>query len=471
MPSNKTIINNINIKLDKNVEGLKKVKKNLRKKKGKGNKKTNNKKKITNNQQEKPPFGNYQYPAPIIINPQQQKQLDDNYSKKLAEMMQKKFDEEYAKNENEKAKLKTGKNNGPQQVGAFKGDEEGNVKDQLNKNIPPPPGFATKGSTKLTQSTNDYKTVDLNDQPNNTFQIANIINDQPIKKSEQFEQDVNNANNNYDDLPKLEVVEGELVESDNNTIEVGEAVPASKNGKPKHYCEICGIYIENTPSSIRRHNETLRHRHNAFQIGLRDGKPSAIAAKNALDYFANDGVSDSSSGSLSDVSSQSLASNNKEDNELFATSKIGSDTDDNSTIKSSLSKMSKTSSNTDIEPTKDIKQKIRAPDALSPTKNLYPTHDKVFSSPNDSKLGSALKKYTNDMKTNAVTFNTPSNIMDTPLSTIKVPNPDPNDFSIDEYLTNLTNDTNNNINTGPSAQFDQYVNKQDRKKRLNFGNK
>jgi len=111
MPSTKQLINNnISIKL------LGKQTKNKSKSKRKNQNRANDKKVL----QSKPSFSNFQYPQPIIINPQQQKQLDENYSNKLATLMQKKFDEEYAKKENEKATQKMNR------VGAFQAVDNGN---------------------------------------------------------------------------------------------------------------------------------------------------------------------------------------------------------------------------------------------------------------------------------------------------------------------------------------------------------
>ncbi len=111
MPSTKQFINNnISIKL------LGKQTKNKSKSKRKNQNRANDKKVL----QSKPAFSNFQYPQPIIINPQQQKQLDENYSNKLATLMQKKFDEEYAKKENEKATQKMNR------VGAFQAVDNGN---------------------------------------------------------------------------------------------------------------------------------------------------------------------------------------------------------------------------------------------------------------------------------------------------------------------------------------------------------
>ena len=58
----KSIINNINIKVNSDDKKMKKDKKKKRRSKAKKDKVT---------KQEKPAFGNYQYPQPIVINPQQ----------------------------------------------------------------------------------------------------------------------------------------------------------------------------------------------------------------------------------------------------------------------------------------------------------------------------------------------------------------------------------------------------------------
>lgn len=104
---NKDIVNNNKITI--NLSDVLKEKKDKKRKK-KLRRRLLKEKEIVK-KQFKPPLSNFQYPAPVVvnaINPQQQKQLNLDYDKKLAQVLQTKFDEEYKKRENEKVISKPG---------------------------------------------------------------------------------------------------------------------------------------------------------------------------------------------------------------------------------------------------------------------------------------------------------------------------------------------------------------------------
>ena len=84
-------------------------------------KKSTRRRRTTTKKQNKPPFSNYQYPQPIIIQqPQQQREQIKN-DENIAKQIQLKFDEEYAKKENEKATKKQSS-----VPGAFQSVDDGN---------------------------------------------------------------------------------------------------------------------------------------------------------------------------------------------------------------------------------------------------------------------------------------------------------------------------------------------------------
>lgn len=271
MSSKKTFVNNINIKLDSNDEPLKKLKKE--KKKRKKNKNKNLKKEKDKKMlQEKPPFSNYQYPQPIIVNPQQQKQLDDTYSKKVAELLQKKFDEEYAKEENEKAKLKSAakKNNTP---GAF--------------------SKHNRTSNRLVNKVNDnFSRPNLNSKQTDDFSTAKLSSeddsdsDMPPLEEATVPIVTTTTNLNTTSIVANAVAVPEEEEPE-NIIEVAEveSVPVDKNGNPKWFCEVCKEHYVNTTKSIRTHSATLKHKANFAKTNPDD--PRVKNVLDTLDYFTD----------------------------------------------------------------------------------------------------------------------------------------------------------------------------------------
>lgn len=158
MPSkNKDIVNNNKITI--NLSDVAKEKKE--KKRRKKLRRRLLKKQEKELKQAKPAFSNFQYPAPVVvnaINPQQQKQLNLDYDKKLAQVLQTKFDEEYQKRENEKARSKpVEKPAEPKQenVGAFKSIDDGR-------------GFS-QTVDMLSKSNNNYRTAQLNTESDNLY--------------------------------------------------------------------------------------------------------------------------------------------------------------------------------------------------------------------------------------------------------------------------------------------------------------
>lgn len=155
MPSkNKDIVNNNKITI--NLSDVAKEKKE--KKRRKKLRRRLLKKQEKELKQAKPAFSNFQYPQPIIINPQQQKQLNLDYDKKLAQVLQTKFDEEYQKRENEKARSKpVEKSAEPKQenVGAFNAIDDGR-------------GFS-QTTDLLSKANTTYQTAQLNTESDNLY--------------------------------------------------------------------------------------------------------------------------------------------------------------------------------------------------------------------------------------------------------------------------------------------------------------
>ena len=157
MPSkNKDIVNNNKITI--NLSDVAKEKKE--KKRRKKLRRRLLKKQEKELKQAKPAFSNFQYPAPVVvnaINPQQQKQLNLDYDKKLAQVLQTKFDEEYQKRENEKAIKPVEKSAEPKQenVGAFNAVVDGR-------------GFS-QTVDMLSKSNNNYRTAQLNTESDNLY--------------------------------------------------------------------------------------------------------------------------------------------------------------------------------------------------------------------------------------------------------------------------------------------------------------
>lgn len=157
MPSkNKDIVNNNKITI--NLSDVAKEKKE--KKRRKKLRRRLLKKQEKELKQAKPAFSNFQYPAPVVvnaINPQQQKQLNLDYDKKLAQVLQTKFDEEYQKRENEKARKPVEKSAEPKQenVGAFNAVVDGR-------------GFS-QTVDMLSKSNNNYRTAQLNTESDNLY--------------------------------------------------------------------------------------------------------------------------------------------------------------------------------------------------------------------------------------------------------------------------------------------------------------
>lgn len=154
MPSkNKDIVNNNKITI--NLSDVAKEKKEKKRKKKLRRRLL--KKQEKELKQAKPAFSNFQYPQPIIINPQQQKQLNLDYDKKLAQVLQTKFDEEYQKRENEKARKPVEKPAEPKQenVGAFNAIDDGQ-------------GFS-QTTDLLSKANTTYQTAQLNSNTNNLY--------------------------------------------------------------------------------------------------------------------------------------------------------------------------------------------------------------------------------------------------------------------------------------------------------------
>jgi hypothetical protein len=211
MPKNKSsdskIIQNVNIKLGDDTKRI--VKKRRRKR--------NNKTK----KQEKPPFSNYQYPAVVYRDvPSKTQQITQDAN--LAKQIQLKFDEEYAKRENEKATKKKSDN----KPGAFNSVDDGN-------------GFSQEVNQITKQFINDSAKPDTSviQQANNLFQRSNLLNEikaTPIS--------VNPA----------------------NIAEVDEQV---KPANASIYCEICGGRYK--LNGQKRHLETKKHQ-NALKSAEED---------------------------------------------------------------------------------------------------------------------------------------------------------------------------------------------------------
>lgn len=109
--------------------------------------------------QAKPAFSNFQYPQPIVvnaINPEKQKQLNLDYDKKLAQVLQTKFDEEFTKRENEKATKRNSSSEPTQEnVGAFNAVDDGR-------------GFS-QTTDLLSKANNNYRTAQLNTETDNLY--------------------------------------------------------------------------------------------------------------------------------------------------------------------------------------------------------------------------------------------------------------------------------------------------------------
>ena len=179
MPSkNKDIVNNNKITI--NLSDVTKEKKE--KKRRKKLRRRLLKKQEKELKQAKPAFSNFQYPAPVVvnaINPQQQKQLNLDYDKKLAQVLQTKFDEEYQKRENEKARSKPVEKPAEpiqENVGAFNAIDDGR-------------GFS-QTTDLLSKANTTYQTAQLNTESNHLYNkpflsaIAlpqdNIYNAEPV---------------------------------------------------------------------------------------------------------------------------------------------------------------------------------------------------------------------------------------------------------------------------------------------------
>jgi len=204
MPKNKSsdskIIQNVNIKLGDDTKRMVKKRRQRR----------NNKTK----KQEKPPFSNYQYPSVVyrdVPSKTQQVKQDEN----LAKQIQLKFDEEYAKRENEKATKKKSDNPSTNKPGAFNSVDDGE-------------GFSKEVNQISKQFVNDSsKPNNAVMKADNLFQRSNLLSE--IKATP---ININQA----------------------NIAEVDEQIqPANAS----IYCEICGgSYRLNTQ---KRHFGTQKH--------------------------------------------------------------------------------------------------------------------------------------------------------------------------------------------------------------------
>ena len=200
MPKNKSIdsniIQNVNIKLGDDTKRIVKKRRQRRINKTK--------------KQEKPPFSNYQYPA-VVYRDVPAKTQQINQDANLAKQIQLKFDEEYAKRENEKATKKKSDN----KPGAFNSVDDGN-------------GFSQEVNQIPKQFFNDSsKPNNAVMKADNLFQRSNLLNEikaTPIS--------VNPAN--------IAVVD-EQVKPANASI----------------YCEICGGSYK--LNGQKRHFETKKH--------------------------------------------------------------------------------------------------------------------------------------------------------------------------------------------------------------------
>jgi hypothetical protein len=154
----KQLINNvINIKItDEKKKEKRKAKRKLRKEK--------------ELKQSKPAFSNFQYPQPIIINPQQQKQLNLDFDKKVASALQTKFDEEYTKRENEKATRKASTTTTTQPA---------TTSESVQNNVARPSGQADTAYPGAFNAVDDgfgfSQTTDLLNKANTNYQTSQLL--------------------------------------------------------------------------------------------------------------------------------------------------------------------------------------------------------------------------------------------------------------------------------------------------------
>lgn len=179
--------------------------------------------------QAKPAFSNFQYPQPIIINPEKQKQLNLDYDTKLSKLLQTKFDEEYAKRENEKA---TKKQSEPIQenVGAFNAVFDGR-------------GFS-QTTDLLSKANNNYRTAQLNTETDNLY------------------------NNNKPFLSVLSLP--------NNNIYNAEPVVVKAQKEVDHFCPICGKGYRSEGTLKNHISKTHPNETPAKQINDNDMQSSLI---------------------------------------------------------------------------------------------------------------------------------------------------------------------------------------------------
>lgn len=179
--------------------------------------------------QAKPAFSNFQYPQPIIINPEKQKQLNLDYDTKLSKLLQTKFDEEYAKRENEKA---TKKQSEPIQenVGAFNAVDDGR-------------GFS-QTTDLLSKANNNYRTAQLNTETDNLY------------------------NNNKPFLSVLSLP--------NNNIYNAEPVVVKAQKEVDYFCPICGKGYRSEGALKNHISKTHPNETPAKQINDNDMQSSLI---------------------------------------------------------------------------------------------------------------------------------------------------------------------------------------------------
>ena len=191
------IVQNVNIKIGDSSTKSKKTKR----------------RRTTTKKQAKPPMSNFQYPQPILIQ-QQPQQLQREQIKKdenIAKQIQLKFDEEYAKRENEKATKKQ-----TAVPGAFQSVDDGN-------------GFSQEISRmNKTFVNNSASAQTARLEPENIYQRSNLLNEikTPIK---------------------LNPVIAEPVNAKDNIIFI--------DGKKRYKCEICGNDYSSS-SNLNKHINT-----------------------------------------------------------------------------------------------------------------------------------------------------------------------------------------------------------------------